>query len=199
MNNQEIFNSWKKDQHELIEEFNIDNMVNEIEEKNNNKMKNTFENIKSKTRKLSLIILGLILFTGIVTDFTNPLESGYIAFLVAGFILYIIISKQILFGQYDHISLVNSLTSKIEMIKNYMKHYKIFSAFLYIGIFLLVLFQVISILPLSPMVKILIATITTLSSVYFYFHSDIDKEDHFSMSTELGELTDILNNLKSNS
>jgi len=197
MNNQEIFNSWQQDQNELIEDFNIDSMVNEIEEKSNKKMKNTFENIRTKTQQLALIILGLILFTGAVTDFTNPLEFGYIAFLTVGFILYLIISKQILFGQYDHINLVNSLNSKIEMIKNYMKHYKVFSAFLYLGIFLLVLFQVISIIPVSLFIKIAIAAIVTISSVYFYFNSNMYKEDHFNMSTELGELNLILNNLKS--
>lgn len=195
MNEENILITWQENQ-KLAARHNHEEITNEIKTKNMNKIKNTFERIKSKTQQLTVIMLVLLVGTSTITDFSQPFEIVYLGLLLIGLISYTIISSQILFKDYNHLNLVESLKAKINMIQNYTKNYDVFSAFFYIGIIILILVQVLTVLPIEFDLKIEASIFLLITWIYFIVKRKPHNGDKYNMNVELNELKDILLNLK---
>ena len=74
MNEENILRTWQENQN-LVAEHNHEEITNDIKTKNMNKIKNTFERIKSKTQQLSVIMLLLFVGTLTITDVKNRIKN----------------------------------------------------------------------------------------------------------------------------
>lgn len=195
MNEENILRTWQENQN-LVAEHNYEEITNDIKTKNINKVKNTFERIKSKTQQLSVIMLLLFAGTLTITDFSQPFEIAYLGLLLIGVICYVIISSPILFKDYNHLNLVESLKAKVKIIQNYTKNYNSFSAFFYVGLIILILIQVLTVLPIEFDLKIEALIFLLIIWVYFIVKRKTNNDDKYNMNIELNELKVILVNLE---
>ena len=195
MNEENILRTWQHNQ-KLVAGYNLEKLTEEIKTKNMNKFKNTFEIIKYKTQQLSGIMVVLLLGTFTITDFTQPFEIVYLTLLSIGLISYVIISSQILFKDFNHLNLVESLKAKVNMIQNYTQNYNVFSAFFYVGIIILILVQFLTVLPIEFDLKIEVSIFLLITWVYFIVKRKTNDDDKYNMKIELKELKELLANLK---
>jgi len=186
MNEENILRTWRENSE----------ITSEIKTKSMHKMKNTFERIKSKTQQLSLIMLLLFLGTLTITDFSQPLEMVYLGLLLVGLLSYTFISSQILFKNYNHLTLIESLKAKVKMIQNYSKNYNAFSSFFFVGIVVLILAQLLTVLPVEIDLKVEASIFLLITWIYFILKRKTNSKDKYNMNIELKELQDILANLE---
>ena len=194
MEDQKLFNMWKSDQG-IASVQNPDEIISKL--KNNSKImvNDAMQMIKMKTQKLILIIAIILIGTATITDLGQFWEMAYLGFLGMGLVAYIVLSREVLFQNIPTQDMMSSIRSKIKVLKSYRDNYKVFSSVFSAGIIGLILYQVISVLPIDLELKIESGVILAISATVFIYKYQTPSDDHFSAEKEIFQLSLIFEEL----